>query len=1104
MRIKIILKFAPVISFTVLAILFFVSSCPAYDSSFNKPFLFYGDDQNFPPYAYSDDNGKPAGFNIDLIKAVAEVTGLKIQIILGPWHKIKNDLKYDRIDISSMFYSKDRNKEFDFSETNVVVSHSIFVRKGTQVKSVEHIRGKEIIVQKDDLMHEFALSNNLSDTIITVENPLDAIKMLASGQHDCALLPQIQTLYLATKVDIQNIETAGPSINQSYYCFAVPKGHSALIATLNEGLNILKATGKYNEIYSKWIGKGESTTSNITKKEIIYITFLITLLGLLLLFYFFWTWSLRKKVNEKTRELNQELSVRKKADEELKIEKKRLESLIYNTSLAIVSMDEKHNIVSCNKAFENIFQYNESEIKGKNLDSFIGDTALAEETRSYTAKILTGQPVRGIGKRMRKDGTFVDVEIFGVPVTVDQKVMGIYAIYHDISDIKRTELILKDSEEKYRTIIDSIEEAYFELDLPGNFLFFNDALVRIMGYPKEKLLGLNFREYMSKEDVKKIFPAFNDLYHTGKPIKKIAYTVIKKDGSIMHMETSATLIKDNHGNPTGFRGIMRDVTQEKLAEIEMGKAKEAAEAANVAKSEFLANMSHEIRTPLNGIIGFTDMLLDTGLDPNQADIANTIKRSGDVLLSLINSILDFSKIESGEIEFEEIEFDPELTAYDVCDMIRPRIGSKPVDILCHVGDKLPAFVKGDPLRFKQVLTNLMGNAPKFTEKGEIELSIDVEDETENRIRIHSSVRDTGIGIPEDKLSVIFEPFRQVDGSTTRKYGGTGLGLSICRKIANLMEGDIRVESKPGAGSAFHFTAWFNKSENPKVRRFAPVSLSGKKVLILDDNKTNLDILRHVLEKAGMNVVSLTHGKEVLPALEKSLECEKPFDLFISDIQLPDISGYDVAIQVRKSGRPFERLLMIAFSSFTGREAKTCNEAGFNGFLSKPIRRDKLFQMIERVLADNESGKTQDIGGETKMMTQYSVKEDLKHSVRILLAEDNPVNQKLAKLMLTKAGYHVEIAGTGLEAVDKFSSSPTDFDIIFMDIQMPEMDGIEATKEIRKRGYAVIPIIALTAHAMKGDREKCIEAGMDDYITKPVKRENIFEILEKFVFNREKT
>jgi len=667
---------------------------------------------------------------------------------------------------------------------------------------------------------------------------------------------------------------------------------------------------------------------------------------------------------------------------------------------------------------------------------------------------------------------------------------------------------LRESENKFRNFADQ-SLVGITLIQDGLFVYVNPKFADIFGYTVEDCLNnLSPLETVHPDDVLVVEEhirrrLLDELKHA-----HYEFRGIRKTGEIIHVEIfgSSTLINGK----TAAIATLLDITERKMAEesrkqaeIEMKIAKEAAEAANMAKSQFLANMSHEIRTPLNGIIGFTDMLLDTGLDPNQADITNTIKRSGDVLLSLISNILDFSKIESGEIEFEEIEFDPELTAYDVCDMIRPRIGSKPVDILCHVGDKLPAFVKGDPLRFKQVLTNLMGNAPKFTERGEIELSIDVEEETEDRIKIHSVVRDTGIGIPEDKLSVIFEPFRQVDGSTTRKYGGTGLGLSICRKIANLMEGDIQVESKPGAGSAFHFTAWFNKAEQTKIRRFSPISLSGKKVLILDDNKTNLDILTHVLEKAGMNVVSITHGKEVIPALEKALECGKPFDLFISDIQLPDISGYDVAIQVRKSGRPFEHLLMIAFSSFTGREAKTCKEAGFNGFLSKPVRRDRLFQMIERVLADKENRKTEDIRSDTKMMTQYSVKEDLKHSIWILLAEDNPVNQKLAKMMLTKAGYHVEIAGNGREAVDKLSYSPDSFDIIFMDIQMPEMDGIEATKEIRRLGYEKIPIIALTAHAMKGDREKCIEAGMDDYITKPVKRENVFEILEKYVFKKEK-
>jgi two-component system, sensor histidine kinase and response regulator len=450
------------------------------------------------------------------------------------------------------------------------------------------------------------------------------------------------------------------------------------------------------------------------------------------------------------------------------------------------------------------------------------------------------------------------------------------------------------------------------------------------------------------------------------------------------------------------------------------------------------------------------------------------------------------------LDVENVDFDPELLIYDVCEIVRPRISDKPVELLCRIADSVPALVNGDPLRFRQVITNLMGNAAKFTEKGEIELSLDVETETENKLKLHTAVRDTGIGVPPEQIDIIFEPFRQADGSGSRKHGGTGLGLSICKQLSMIMGGKAWVESCQGQGSTFHFTALLNKSKGLPPSRVFSEELMGKHIVIADHHGGTSKLLEHILSELKMKVVCLNAGTLVLPHLIQSRDCGQPVDICLIDLSLTEMNGYEVAKAITGAFTTPPKL--IALSSTLQRDAARCERAGFHGFQPKPILRGRLVQMIGRLLGEDAAGAASD--AKRKMHTQYTVREAMKQSVSILLAEDNPVNQKLAIMMLGKAGYQVEVAVNGLQAVEKFSSAPEKYDLIFMDVQMPELDGKEATRRLRDMGFTRIPIIAMTAHAMKGDREICIQSGMNDYITKPIKREKVFEVIERYLFKKE--
>ncbi len=816
--------------------------------------------------------------------------------------------------------------------------------------------------------------------------------------------------------------------------------------------------------------------------------------------------------------------------------KKQLDNLIATSLDPIVISDNTGCITRVNDACMSMLGYSREELVGKHLyELSVSETGMFETTAGDHYEIEAGflqraramidelfengKTSRFAGYMIRKDGKLLHTEENNVLLYNEAgEVTAGAGIIRDVTEQKKAKLEMVESNEQLEVLLENSLDPILMCDNKGLIVRANKAFQNMLGYPEDEIIGQPAYGFgitdegvyesttgkmvtIGSEYHQKNSDMITRLFENGRLSNWESY-FIRKDNKIFPITQNIVLLRNKSGEAMASFGILRNLTEQHKAELELIRSKEAAlqaqavaEMANQSKSNFLANMSHEIRTPMNGVIGFTDMLLDSELDPEQKDYAQTIKRSGESLLTLINAILDFSKVESDTIDFEEIDFDIEVLAYDVCDLISPRTYAA-VEILCSIDDNLPARVKGDPHRFKQVLINLMGNAAKFTHSGEIELRLDLKTESDQAIMLHTTVRDTGIGIPQEKINTVFNVFQQADDSTTRRYGGTGLGLSICKKIANLMGGDVWLESEVGKGSMFHFTAALQHPDHKVLKRAVPVSLADKKVLLIDDNKKNLDLLTHVLQSAGMHVASFTDSSETIKALKATAETNKPFDIGILDIMMPEKSGYELAHDIRSL--PGVHIPLLAFSSSIEKGgAAKCQKAGFNGFLPKPINRIKLFKIMERLLGNTDNSNQQnDIMQE--LITQHSIREDTKQSMRILMAEDNPVNQKLTFKMLTKAGYGLDIANNGKEAIELFCNDPTKYDIILMDIQMPDINGLDATKSIRAKGFTQIPIIAMTANAMKGDREKCLESGMNDYISKPIKREIVFEMLQKWV------
>jgi PAS domain S-box-containing protein len=782
---------------------------------------------------------------------------------------------------------------------------------------------------------------------------------------------------------------------------------------------------------------------------------------------------------------------------------------------------EGYRFEMMNPAYARMHGYTIDEMRGMSILD-----VLTPESRKRVPAML--ESIHEMGhrqfetKHVRKDGSIFPVSVDSTAIKDSTgKVLFRAVNVQDISDRKESEKILSIEQTLMNNLMNSIPDKIYFKDLESRFIRINNATAQLMhvGDPEDAIGKTDF-DYFTEEHAR---PAYEDeqrIIQTGQPIIKEEKETIANEPD-RWVRTVKLPLLDKNGNIIGTFGTSADITDQKRVLIELQetncqledstvKANELAvqaEMANVAKSEFLANMSHEIRTPMNGVIGMTGLLLETNLDEEQQRYTEIIRSSGETLLTLINDILDFSKIEAGKLELETLNFNLHSLLDDFAAALAVRASEKNLEFICAADPDVPALLIGDPGRLRQVLTNLTGNALKFTERGEVSVHAKCIERNTKEVKLLFSVKDTGIGIPENKIGILFNKFTQADSSTTRQYGGTGLGLAISKQLSELMGGEIGVKSESGKGSEFWFTVRMKlQPEHSQNTLPTLANLDGIRVLVVDDNATNREMLVIRMSSWGMRPEEVPDGPSAFRAMDAAYNEKDPFQIAVLDMHMPGMDGVMLAQLIKGDSRLCNTPLVLLTSLGERGDARRFENIGFAGYLVKPLRHLDLYNVLSVTLATH-TGKSEFGVVQPEfhsIVTSHSAREAVRITVdpntRLLLVEDNIINQQVALGILKKYGLKADAASDGQEALNMLER--IQYDLVLMDVQMPIMDGFEATRQIRDTDSKVlnhtIPVIAMTANALQGDRELCIEAGMTDYVSKPIEPQKLIEALERWL------